>query len=384
MIENALVEEMKNLRYSLHQAPEVAHQETGTAAQIATYLQKHNPDELHTGLGGNGIVALYQGAEPGPRLFFRCELDALPITERNDLPYRSQREGFGHQCGHDGHMAMVAALGAILGKKPLRRGSVGLLFQPAEETGEGAQKLLSDPRFTALQPDMLFALHNLPGYPTGTVIIPQGLFASASVGLKVTLHGAPSHASHPEGGRNPALAAAHMIQALMAIPGQYTAFGQAALITPVHVQVGQPAFGTSPGKGELGFTLRCHRNAELALLQERCEIFIDALAKAYDLRFTWHYVESFATVENDPELRAQVVELAREGGYSILEPEDPFSWSEDFGLLTGAYRGAMFGLGAGEKHPQLHNENYNFPDELLPVGLDMYHRLVQYYLGDNS
>lgn len=368
---------MTALRHQLHRIPETAFAERQTAAHIEEFLKAYRPTELVNGLGGTGIAAVFTGKAKGPTLMFRCELDALPIAENNDVEYRSTHKGNGHQCGHDGHMAMVAGLAPLLAQEPLPCGRVILLFQPAEETGQGAQKVLEDPQFEALQPDYIFALHNLPGYARGQIVCKKDTFASASRGMIVKLTGAPSHASHPENGRNPALAVSQITAAMLAIPTMHTPFGQAALITPIHLKVGQPAFGTSPGDGEVMFTLRSHQNDAMQALIQQAEHTVHHLAKAYKLHCEISYTENFDAVENAPQAQEKIEAAAQKLGQEVHYKPEPFAWSEDFGIFTAAFPGAMFGLGSGEEQPQLHNEDYNFPDEILPQGTALFWELVR-------
>lgn len=158
-------------RRKLHAMPELSGQEIRTAEELRACLATMRPDRIIAGLGGHGVAAVYQGADPGPTVLFRAELDALPITEETGLGHRSTIAGKAHLCGHDGHMATLAALARGLGRQRPRRGRVVLLFQPAEETGAGAAAVLADPCFAAIAPDVSFSYHNMPGLPLGRVAL---------------------------------------------------------------------------------------------------------------------------------------------------------------------------------------------------------------------
>jgi len=167
-------------RRSLHAHPELSGREVETARRVADRLAGFAPTRIVTGLGSmrTGVCAVYEGERPGPTVLVRCELDALPIQERNTFAHRSTVPGVSHKCGHDGHMATLAALAADLHAKPIARGCVLLLFQPAEETGEGAAAVLRDPAFRALgAPDYVYAFHNVPKFPLGAVLLGEGVFA---------------------------------------------------------------------------------------------------------------------------------------------------------------------------------------------------------------
>lgn len=189
-----------NLRKDLHRNPELAGQEKRTSEKILESIKKFNPDEIISGIAGRGLVFIFNGREEGRTILFRSELDALPINEQNDFEYRSRKENVAHKCGHDGHMTILAGLASLLKSERPDKGKVVLLFQPAEETGEGAYAVLNDEKFAQIKPDYVFALHNLPGFMAGSVVVKPGIFAAASKGMIIKLHGKTSHASEPETG----------------------------------------------------------------------------------------------------------------------------------------------------------------------------------------
>jgi len=159
----ATIDGRAKFRRELHRFPEVSGEEQQTAARIVAALQALHPTDVMTSLGGHGVAAVFDSGAPGETVLFRCELDALPIQEVGDLPWKSQIAGKGHLCGHDGHMTMVLALGRLLARTPVAKGRVVLMFQPAEEDGSGARAVVADPKFDAIKPDWAFAIHNEPG-----------------------------------------------------------------------------------------------------------------------------------------------------------------------------------------------------------------------------
>ncbi|UCH23826.1 MAG: M20/M25/M40 family metallo-hydrolase, partial [Deltaproteobacteria bacterium] len=177
------------LRKELHQNAELSGKEEKTRQIVFDFISRNAPHKIISPIGGNGIACIYQAEFTGPALLFRAEMDALPIEEKNDLNYKSQNSNVSHSCGHDGQMAILAGLSGLLHKNPLKRGKVILLFQPAEETGQGAITMISDPKFKQLRPDYVFALHNMPGEDKGTVSIGAGVFNCASVGMIIRLAG---------------------------------------------------------------------------------------------------------------------------------------------------------------------------------------------------
>lgn len=374
---NEYLDELTELRHRLHSIAERSGEEEETAKKIRTYLEATNPDEIIDRVGGNGVIARYKGREEGPVVLIRCELDALPISDENDLEYRSQHQGTGHKCGHDGHMTIVCGVAKALQDRQIQKGEVLLLFQPAEETGEGAERVMEDEKFTALDPDYVFALHNLPGFRRNQIIIKEDTFAAASVGFIVRLRGATSHAAHPEQGRSPALAMAQLITSLSALPQFHASLEQAAKVTVIHARLGEQAFGTSPGYAEVMATLRTYDDETLDALKQQAEKIAERLAHAYNLEPETEWVESFPATQNDGEAVSLLKQVAEEQEREVLEKTAPFGWSEDFGHFTRKYRGALFGLGAGEQQPALHAPDYDFPDQLIPAGVSMFLGIIE-------
>ena len=178
------------------------------------------PDRVVTGLGGHGVAVIYDGAEPGPSVMIRSELDALPIVETGTATWVSERPGVAHLCGHEGHLTILAGVARALGRVRPARGRVILLAQPAEEDGSGAAAVIADPRFGAVTPDWAFALHNMPGVPLGACWLAPGPMNCASVGLKVALGGRTAHAAEPDAAISPGPAIARLIPGLAALgPG---------------------------------------------------------------------------------------------------------------------------------------------------------------------
>lgn len=370
-----LLQDLTQLRRHLHQHPDRSGQEARTAQCIQHFVQCYCPDQILTDVGGHGIAVLYQGAAPGPTVMIRADLDALPIAEISAVAHRSHTAQTAHLCGHDGHMVMVAGLAAALQAQPLPRGRVVLLFQPAEETGAGAAAVIASPEFAQIQPDYVFALHNLPGYPLGQVVLRSREFAAASQGVIIQLQGHPSHAAHPEAGLSPAIAMAHLITELTQLPT--TAPGRDfRLVTVIHARLGEVAFGTSPGEATVMATLRSYRDDDMTDLTTAVETLAHTTAAAAGLTVEIRYTEVFPATVNDPTATERVKQAAIACGCDWHEPETPFRWSEDFGYFTQRSCGAMFGLGSGRSQPQLHQAQYDFPDALIPYGLKLFWQLI--------
>jgi len=369
------------LRHELHAQAELAGQESETSRIIRDFIEPHQPHELVTRLGDTGLAAIFEGREDGPTVMFRAELDAVPVEEDNGIGYSSCRPGVSHACGHDGHMAIVAGLAAKLHLHPPRRGRVVLLFQPAEETGAGALSVLEDERFESIAPDWIFALHNLPGETYGEVQIRNGPFAAGSVGVIFGFRGTTSHAAYPEQGRSPATAVAQLIQGLAGLPDSVNEGDGIAKLTVIHARIGEAAFGTTPGEAEVMATLRSDREEILERLREGVVDLAQGIGQAHGLELTHSWTDHFPVTINHPEAVALVEAVAEAGGVAVALRDEAYPWSEDFGWFTRRFNGALFGLGAGRERPALHSPGYDFPDELIPVGIVLFEGLIERLLG---
>lgn len=375
-VDNHLTD-LTKLRHHLHSIAEVSGSEKETSGAIREFLQEMSPDHLQTGIGGYGILATYVGEDDGPHLVIRCELDALPISDAIDEKYRSKKEGVGHKCGHDGHMSIVCGVARFLGEQGLDAGKVTLLFQPAEETGEGARQVIEDKKFQDLRPDYCFAFHNLPGFKKHEIVIREGVFAAASVGLIVNLKGSTAHAAHPEQGSSPALAMAQIVQAFSSVPQFYSSLDEVVKVTVINAQLGERAFGTSPGKATVMATLRTYEDEVLDRLKSRCIQIAEGVAQTYDLFIEFEWVEPFPATVNDKKGVDVIQSSAQKLGSEINKKSTPFSWSEDFGHFTRQIPGAMFGVGIGKEHPPLHAEVYDFPDDVISTGVSMFIQIIK-------
>jgi amidohydrolase len=372
------------LRQSLHRHPDIADGEQATAESVQAFLNSTRPDDILTGIGGAGLAVVYNGSGDGPTVLLRAELDALPIEESIELPYRSATPGISHKCGHDGHMAILAGICGLLHQRPPQRGRVILLFQPAEETGRGARRVLADPKFRALSPDFAFALHNLPGKELGKVYLKSGTMTCASVGLAVALQGRSAHASQPEQGLSPAGAMCDLVQGLPALARDTDLENVFSLVTVVHARLGDEAFGTAPGHAKILATLRSESDAGLKLLKTAAAEKVTGRAKRAGLETRLEWMDDFAAGVNHEEAVQQVARAAAAAGQPLEWLSRPFRWSEDFGQFTARVPGALFVLGAGETVPPLHSPDYDFPDDLIEPGVAIFRQLIDQLLNETK
>ncbi len=381
------IQQLEGLRHTLHRKAEISSAEVKTAEHIATFLNSAGATEVLSKVGGTGVVGLYDSGEPGPVLVLRCELDALPITEPSDMPvdYGSESPGVSHKCGHDGHMATLCGVASALSRRPPNVGKVALLFQPAEETGEGAPAVVGDARFQALNPDYVIGFHNLPKHEMHSICLRRGTFASASEGFRIQITGAFSHSSYPEHGTSPAAAVGELLTELPQLPNRIASKGELLMLTLTQAVLGEKGpkmdFGVAPGVAEICGVIRAHEQEELEELKSMIDrLSADVCAKE-KLQHTLSWHEAFpATVNHDASVTI-IEQAAAAAELDVQFLEEPFRWSEDFSHYLQRYPGAFFGIGSGIDQPQLHNEYYDYPDELLPTGVNIYLAIVDSILG---
>lgn len=373
--------ELTAWRRKLHQHPERSNEEVATAREVVAFLDDTGPDKVLTGLGGHGVAVVYESGRPGPTILFRSELDALPIEELSGVEHSSLVPGKSHMCGHDGHTAILAALGRQFGRDRPKKGRVVLMFQPAEETGDGAVGVVADPRFGEIAPDFSFSLHNLPGIPFGEVRLKPGVVNCASRGMRIVLGGKTAHSSMPETGISPMLAVSKLMPALAKLGGGAFSDDDFGMVTVTHATMGEAVFGVAPGRAEVWATLRTRLDERMAGLCAAAEALVDQVAGEASLTFAIDYHEIFVASMNAPAAVDLLSTALDQEGVIHSEDSLPMRASEDFGTFGRNAPSAMFFLGAGERHPALHNPDYDFPDDLIPIGSRVFMRTARNLLG---
>lgn len=365
------------LRRELHATPELSDNEQKTARVITEFFRQFSPDQVISSLGSNGIAFLFGSDRPGPTLVFRCELDAIPIHEENDFAYRSRISDVSHKCGHDGHMAIMAGFGYLISLNRPKQGQIILLFQPAEETGQGAAAVADDKKFKNLNADYAFALHNLPGYPLGAILLKAGTINCASRGMIIRLVGITSHSAWPEDGLSPAVPMCDLIQDLAKLPATSDPNQFYSKVTVGHARLGDPAFGLSPGYAEVMATLRSETDETMSILVERAVSLVKEKATFANLSYEISWAEEFIASSNDPGACDIVKKAGKAAGAEVIYLKEALPVSEDFGQFTARMPGVMFGLGAGEASPRLHQADYDFPEKLIEIGSNVFMQIAQ-------
>ncbi len=371
-----MIPKIIELRHQLHQNPEVSNNEFNTSERIVNFVKPFLPNEI-IHLGKTAKAFVFKGKEAGKTVIFRAELDALPIEEKSSLAYASANQNVSHVCGHDGHMAILAGLAQKIANEAPKYGKVVLLFQAAEEVEQGAREVIEDPKFKELEADYIFALHNIPGIEKHTIVLKSGSFSAASKGMTVKLFGKTAHAAEPENGISPANAISKIINQLHELKENKSLFNDLALLTIIHIQLGEISFGTSPGYAEMRVTLRSFENKDMDILSAHAEKIINEISKAENLDCSISYSEEFPASVNKDECLNYVEESARQHNLTIEIIEKPFKWSEDFGYYSQDYKSCLFGLGSGISQPPLHNPHYDFPDEIIESGINIFYSIYK-------
>jgi len=250
------------------------------------------------------------------------------------------------------------------------------LHQHAEETGQGARRILRNKKFRSLKPDLVFALHNLPGYPLGQVLIRKDTFYCASTGIVITLKGRTSHAAHPENGISPGFAVSELISALPRLSLKKELKNIYSLITITHVTIGERSLGIAPGDAVIMAALRAESDADLHMIAKLTEAHVHNTADMHSLQCYISWSETFPATVNHAQACDIIEHSASECGYSLRHLHTPLKVSEDFGEFTARYPGAILGIGSGENHPQLYNPGFDFPDRLIDIGCNMFMNII--------
>lgn len=362
-----------SLRHELHRNPELSLQEDWTVKRLQRFLREH-ASNLEIYDRGHWFYAVYRAEAPRKAIAFRCDIDALPISEDPQLmPHASQVANVSHKCGHDGHAATMAVFAMQVSRTGCDA-DVYFLFQHAEEIGAGALECTAMLKENCI--DEIYGYHNQPGLKLGTTETMAGTFYDASKGMTISFGGKSSHASMPEVGINPAFAISDLIQVIPHLirGDEYTGLVQCTII---QVDVGTPTFGTQAHQGKLLLTIRGEHESEMDSLQSRLESLARAKAEEYGLTCAFSYCDYFPETANTQAQVDLVARICAQNGWDFRLCETPHRGSEDFGFYTQLIPGCIFEIGAGENWPELHTALFDFNDNVIPYALRLYWALLE-------
>lgn len=395
------LDQMTDWRRQIHQHPELGFEEFATSQLVAQQLQEWGY-EVHAGIAVTGVVGVLRwGEEPGLRLGLRADMDALPVQEATGLPWASQVEGKMHACGHDGHTAILLGVAEAVARLHRAQqlpgsGTLHLIFQPAEELGfgGGAERMIEEGLLERFPCDALFALHNFPGIPMGTLCFREGAFMASSDTAKLTFIGKGGHAALPHLAQDPTLPASATVMALQSIVGRNVDPNQLALISVGRMQAGASA-NVIPNTAVLELSIRTLDPEVRDTLERRIRTLAQSQADAFDCRCEIEYARGYPVLMNDPEITRFAIDTARNllGDEHVNAAVEPLTGSEDCAYLLERVPGCYFLVGNGDNGHDagvrlgpcsLHNPHYDFNDDCLAPAANFLVGLVSRYFSGGT
>jgi len=374
-------ESLTEARRHLHQFPELSFQEKSTAQWVAEKLQAWGY-QVTRNVGGHGLVATLKNGE-GKGIALRADMDALPIQEETQKPYASQHAGTMHACGHDGHTTMLLGAAQQLAKTKNFKGTVHLVFQPAEEAGKdsGAQQMIADGLFERFPCDAIFGIHNHPGVDVGTFMFGAGAFMSASDTCYIKVKGKGGHAARPHQAVDPVVIMGSLIMALQTVVSRNIDPLQTSVVTIGTAHAGSVS-NVIPESASMSLSIRSFSPEVRELLERRIKTLVRAQVESYGGEVEITYERGYPVVINslaETDFARQVaVELVGED--KVVFPFGPVTGSEDFAYYLQHKPGCFLRIGNGTDSVLLHNPKYDFNDQNLSYGAAYWTRLVERFL----
>ena len=381
---HAQADEFIHLRRDIHRHPELAFDEHRTSKLVADKLQQWGYQVEH-GIGGTGVVGRLTRGDGKRRLGLRADMDALPIDESTGLAYASSHAGVMHACGHDGHTAMLLAAAHHLARRGQFDGTLNLIFQPAEEGGGGALRMMEDGLFDKYPCDAIFAMHNLPGLPQGRLALRDGPAMASSDYATVTLTGIGGHGAMPHRAADPIVAAASIVMALQTIVSRNIDPLQMAVVTVGAIHAGK-ANNVIPQSAVLEISVRALDREVRNRLEERIKSLVAAQAGSFGVGARVDWRPGYAVLVNTPEETALAREVALElvGADRVVLQGPAVPASEDFAFMLERVPGSyvQIGNGEGDGHGacMVHNPGYDFNDDNVAVGSAFWVLLAERFL----
>ena len=374
------------LRRDIHQHPEIGFQEFRTSDLVAERLERWGY-AVTRGLGGTGVVGQLKRGTGARRLGLRADMDALPIHETTGLPYASNHAGLMHACGHDGHTAMLLAAAEHLASSATFDGTLNLIFQPAEESLGGARKMMEDGLFERFPCDAIFAMHNMPGFRQGQLLLREGATMASSENIVVHIEGRGGHGAMPHLSADPVVAGAAIVMGLQTIVSRNVAPLQMAVITVGAFQSGV-ANNVIPQSATLKLSVRALDRGVRELLRRRIVELVQAQAQSFGVQAQVEFLPGYPVLVNTPAETeiAREVAVALVGEDNVVRQTEPLTGSEDFAYMLEAVPGSYLFIGNGDAANgghgacMVHNPNYDFEDRNIPIGAAFWVQLAQRYL----
>lgn len=375
-----LQKELTGWRHTLHQMPEIGFCEHETSAYVVDQLEELGLDDVHQGLAGTGVVGTLKVGSGAGRIALRADIDALPIEEANEVAYRSRNAGHMHACGHDGHTAMLLGAASYLTQHKGFDGTVDFIFQPAEEGWGGGERMIQEGLFERFPADSVYGMHNWPGLAAGEFAIRPGPMMASDDIFEITVKGVGTHAAMPHLGRDPLVAASHIVTALQTLSSRNTCPTEALVVSVTQVHGGS-AWNVIPEQTVLRGTVRALsprvRGAAEESIRQVVGGVCGALGVAFDMSYTRRYPVT-VNHEAQTEFAAQIA-TSLVGEDCVHRDLGPSMGAEDFAFMLQARPGAYIWIGndATGSDRRLHNPHYDFNDSILPLGAAYWVSLVR-------
>ncbi len=381
--------ELTALRRDLHAHPELGFEERYTSSRVAQALKLCGVDEIHTGIGKTGVVAVVRGrqSDSGRMVGLRADMDALPLTEHNEFGWKSATTGLMHACGHDGHTAMLIGAARYLAETRHFNGTAVLIFQPGEEGYAGARVMIEEGLFERFPVDSVYGMHNLPQMRPGTISVSAGPVMAAADRITIEVVGRGGHGAHAYTTVDPVVVAAHIITAVQSIVSRNVRAVDAAVISLCAMRAGDPGgFSVVPDVATLVGTVRTFSPAVQDMVERRLTELCGAVAMGFGATATVRYDRMYpATVNSAAEAEiAADVAVSLVGREHVVRDLDPSMGAEDFAFMLQAKPGAYLRIGQGAENGvgscSLHNSRYDFNDEILPLGAAVHAGLAEHLM----
>lgn len=374
---NGFSDELTAIRRDIHAHPEIGFEEVRTSALVAKELESYGV-EVHRGLGKTGVVGILKGkTDSNRRIGLRADMDALPIEETTNLPWRSTKPGTMHACGHDGHTTMLLGAARYLAETRNFSGSVAFIFQPAEEGLGGARAMIADGLFKQFPCNELYGMHNSPIGPQGSVAFQEGPAMAGADFFDIRIEGKGSHGAHPEFSRDPVIIAMTLGQAMQTIVSRNIDPTKTGVVSITKINAGS-AYNVIPETAHLAGTVRCFDDSVRTLIRERIHALCAGIGAAFGATITADIRDVFSVLSNAPEQTKAMTDVARKlfGAQNVQTDVGPKMGSEDFADMLMSAPGcyAWIGMTPG---PSVHNPAYVFDDTILPIGAALYAGIVE-------
>ena len=369
-------QELAAIRQDIHAHPELGLEEHRTADLVAQKLQEWGI-EVHRGVGTTGVVGVLRSGNGEGTIGLRADMDALPILEANDIPYRSRNQGKMHACGHDGHTTMLLGAARYLAETRGFNGTVNFIFQPGEEGVGGALAMLEDDLFQRFPCNAIYGMHNRPGMPVGKYGIAPGTAMAGGGFFDIAITGKGAHGARPEESIDPVLVACHIGAALQSIVARNISPRDTAVLSVTRILSGD-AYNVIPQTATMGGTVRAMKRETLTQVEQSMRRIVSGVASGFGATADVDFRLIFAPLVNHETEFHAIADAAAElvGDANVNREQAPASASEDFSFMLEKVPGAYINLGNGDCAP-VHNHHYNFNDEAIPFGSALFARLVE-------